>query len=193
MEARSTGVEVQRRTQGLQLASAALFVVLGAVFTRGLVLALFVTEALGQCLLAAQGYTALGRGERVVRYFAREPLGYAAALVFLLTAWARYALALRVSAGARWVVLAAVGLTLLHVGAMAVRRVRMDLALGSALAGSGLVLGVALWGAGAPYAAASQLAYAAVILVGASALRPWQAELVNLVVFSSALALQGWD
>jgi len=193
MEARSTGVAVQRRTHGLQLVSAALFVALGAVFTRGLLLALFVTEALGQCLLAAQGHAAMRRGERVVRYFAREPLGYAAALVFALTTSSRYALALRVSPGARWVVVAAVALTLLHLGTMAARPLRMDIPLGTSLAGSGMVLGVALWGAGAPYAAASQIAYAAVIVVGASALRPWLAELVNLVVFSSALALHGWD
>jgi len=191
MEARSTGELVQRRTYSLQVASAALFAALGCLGARGLVLVLFASEALGQALLAAQGRAAMRRGDRVVRYFARDPAGLAAALVFVATAASRYALALRLTHGARWVVAAAAVGTAVHLGAMLRPRARMDIPVGAALAGSALVLGVALVGAGAAVAAAGQLAYAALIVVGAAALRPWAAELINLAVFPAALALNG--
>ena len=140
-------------------------------------------------LLAVEGWRTLQRGDLVVRYFAREPLGIAAALIFVITATSRYALALELAGSALWLVVPAVAFIALHVVAIALRRVRTDVAIGTSLSASALLLGVALLTHGAPIAAASQFAYAALLVLGALAFRPRVAECLNLAVFASALAI----
>jgi hypothetical protein len=189
MEGRSTGREAKRAAHVLQFLSAGLFAALSLTTSDGWLRVLFCSEALGQLLLAVEGLRTLQRGDVVVRYFAREPLGVAAALVFVITAMSRYALALEVAGSALWLVVPAAAFMALHVVAVAFRHVRTDIAIGTALSASALLLGVALLAHGALSAAASQFAYAALLALGALALRPWVAECLNLGVFASALAI----
>lgn len=189
METRSTGSVSKKAAHGLQLLSAGLFATLGLSLSEGWLRVLFCSEALGQLLLAAEGWRTLQRGDHVVRYFTREPLGVAAALVFLITAISRYALAFHVAGSAPWLVIPGIAFLALHMIAIVFCEVRSDVAIGTALFASALLLGVALLMHGAPLAAASQLAYAALLATGALALRPWVAEGLNLGVFASALAI----
>lgn len=190
MEVRSTGRAQKRAAHILQFVSSGLFAAAGLTFASGWLRVLFCSEAMGQLLLAVEGWRTLQRGDHVVRYFAREPLGVAAALVFLLTAMSRYALAFEVAGGALWLLIPGVLFIALHMIAIAFREVRTDVAIGSALSASALLLGVALLVHGAPFAAASQFAYAALLAVGALAWRPWVAECINLGVFASALSIE---
>ena len=189
LEVRSTGREAKTAAHGLQFLSACLFATLGLAFAEGWLRVLFCSEAVGQLLLAIEGRRTLRRGDHVVRYFAREPLGVGAALVFLMTAISRYALALHFAGSAPWLVILGVAFLALHMIAIVFREVRTDVAIGTALLASALLLGVALVTHGAPIAAASQFAYAALLAVGALAWRPWVAECLNLAVFASALAI----
>lgn len=190
IQVRSTGREAKKAAHGLQFLSAGLFAALGLAFTDGWLRVLFCSEALGQLLLAAEGWRTLQRGDHVIRYFAREPLGVAAALVFLFTAMSRYALAFEVAGGALWLLIPGVLFIALHMIAIAFREVRTDVAIGTALSVSAILLGVALLTHGAPVAAASQFAYAALLAIGALAWRPWVAECINLGVFASALSIE---
>ena len=190
MEVRSTGREAKRAAHGLQFLSAGLFATLGLSFSDGWLRVLFCSEALGQLQLAVEGWRTLQRGDHVIRYFAREPLGVAAALVFLITAMSRYALAFDVTGSAPWLLVPALAFIAFHLVAIAFREVRMDVAIGTALSASALLLGIALVTHGAPIAAASQFAYAALLAVGALAFRPWVAECINLGVFASALSIE---
>lgn len=190
MQVRSTGRAEKRAAHVLQFVSAWLFAALGLALADGWLRVLFWSEALGQLLLAIEGWRTLQHEDHVVRYFARAPLGVAAAVIFLLTATSRYALAFEVAGSALWLVIPGVAFIALHMIAVAFRQVRMDIAIGSALCASALLLGTALLVHGAPLAAASQFAYAALLAVGALAFRPWVAECINLGVFASALLIE---
>lgn len=165
---RSTGLGDRRATGLVQLTSALCFLAAGASVGRPWLALLLLAEALGQLLLSHENLRRAGH--HVVRYFG-GPLGAAAVLTFSGTIVARAQLGAHVMAS---------GLALVILLTPLVQpRWPRDLCAGLALTLSSLALALA-----SPSAAAlGQLAYAAVLVGGVVALRPWQAELINVPVF----------
>lgn len=172
----------KRLTAHLQASSAVVFGVVAACVAAGAPrLALLCgSEAVGQALLAVENLRSLAAGDAEVVYF-RGRIGLVAGVVFLVTAVARCTLA------APWLDLPtlATGAVLALFLVPFVTGWRRDLWWGLALVVSALVLGAAFWLSGARAAAASQFAYAAVLVIGVCSAPPWVAEALNVPIFVS--------
>ncbi|MGZ3855212.1 MAG: hypothetical protein ACXVKO_03075 [Bacteriovorax sp.] len=195
MQRRSSGGPQKKCAFFIQFVSAVLFIVMG--LTLGLLkknvffAALFFSEGAGQFFLALENQSSLREGDIVVTYFKKNNLGFFAALSFSFTMVCRYYLAAHYTSNFSTILLAGGILsTLIYLrlykissldkeglsGLSAISIMASAICLGllsffNAKSLTDLQLGI------------NQFAYATLLLTGVLFLRPWVAEMINIVLW----------